>query len=131
MRAARLLTLGFGTSATCLALVIGHLGTLVEVTVKIMGLFGGPLLGIFLLGVLVRRANATGAFIGAMAGALVGVAVAFPATFLHTRISCLWIGFSAAVVTFTIGWATSFAAAPPTAEQQTLVYRFGKHRAQQ
>src|SRR5262249_38293747 len=54
---ARGLTVLFGLLSTSLALVIGRLGTLLEATNRIMGLFGGPLLGIFFLGVLARRAN--------------------------------------------------------------------------
>ena len=54
---ARGLTVLFGVMTTTIALGIGRLGTLVEVSVKIFGVFGGPLLGIFFLGVLTRRAN--------------------------------------------------------------------------
>jgi SSS family transporter len=126
LRWARSLTFGFGALATSLALVIGNLGTLVQITITIIGIFGGPLLGIFLLGVLSRRANTAGALIGATAGALVGVVVAFPEAFLQMKISFLWIGFTAALATFGIGWAASFGGRPPTEAQQSLVYRVGK-----
>lgn len=122
---ARLLTVLFGTLATGLALVIGKLGTLVQITITIMGLFGGPLLGIFLLGVLVRRANTIGALLGAGAGIAAGIAVGFPERFLGMKISFMWIGFVTTVVTFTIGWICSFLNAAPGPEQQALVYRPG------
>jgi Na+/proline symporter len=123
LRTAKLLTLAFGATATSLALVIGNLGTLFQITITIIGLFGGPLLGIFLLGVLVRRANTTEALLGAVAGAIVGVAVAFPETFLGMRVSFMWIAFSAAVTTFAGGWLGSFFAVGPSEQQQALVYR--------
>ena len=71
----------FGILATLLALVIGKLGTLVEATLKIMGLFGGPLLGIFFLGVLSRRANG-GSHWWAWGCRSVGMLVAFSRKFL-------------------------------------------------
>ncbi len=52
VRLARQLTFLFAVIATVLALFIGRLGTIIEASVKIGGLFGGPLLGIFCLGVL-------------------------------------------------------------------------------
>ncbi|HJT77275.1 MAG TPA: sodium/solute symporter [Gemmataceae bacterium] len=114
---ARALTVVFGILALLLALVIGRLGTLVEATVSIMGLFGGPLLGVFFLGVLSRRANGNGALAGAAAGAVAGFLVAFSRYFLPWPISFLWTAFAAAGVTFVTGWVVSrlFAAPPPAA----------------
>lgn len=122
---ARIMTLGFGVMATTLALVIGRLGTLVQITITIMGIFGGPLLGVFFLGVLVKRANTTGALVGAFFGALTGIAVGFPEFFLRTKISFIWIGFCSALVTFLAGWVASYLNDPPSMAQQALVYRRG------
>ena len=41
----------------------------------IVGLFGGPLAGVFILGIFTRRATTTGALIGAFAGAAVVLCV--------------------------------------------------------
>lgn len=57
VRMARLCTVGYGILITLLALLIHRLGTLVEASNKITGFFGGPLLGIFFLGVFSRRAR--------------------------------------------------------------------------
>ena len=73
-RWARFLTAFFGSVATLSALVISRLGTLLEASWKTLGLLGGPLLGLFFLGVLSRRANAAAALVGALAGALAGIA---------------------------------------------------------
>lgn len=122
LRTAQLLTLGFGCLATCLAFVIGQLGTLIQITITIMGIFGGPLLGIFLLGVLVPRANSWGALTGMLLGTLSGVAIAFPQPWLGRDISFLWIAFVSALVTLAAGWLLSFLSAPPSQDQRQMTY---------
>jgi len=119
VREAKLWTVGFGALTTCVALVIGQLGTLIETSNKIGGLLGGPLLGIFFLGVLSRRANGPGALIGAAFGtAAVVMASRGPVSFL-------WYALIGATVTFAVGWAASLAFAPPEADQQAFVFRPG------
>jgi SSS family transporter len=120
---ARRWTFGFGILATALAFVIGLLGTLIQISIMIIGIFGGPLLGIFLLGVLVPRANSAGALTGLGMGMITALVVAFPRPFFHTDISFLWIGFYSSLVAFGVGWLTSFFSAPPTPEQSALTYR--------
>jgi SSS family solute:Na+ symporter len=44
---------------------------LIDLILSFMGYFAGGLLGLFLLGMLTRRANGTGAFVGALVGTLV------------------------------------------------------------
>jgi sodium-coupled monocarboxylate transporter 8/12 len=119
---ARALTVVFGVLATVLALFIGRLGTLVEATVSIMGVFGGPLLGIFFLGVGARRANGSGALVGALGGAVVGVLVAFSKQLLPWTISFLWTAFASAGVTFVLGWLASLLFAAPSRTAQQLVF---------
>jgi SSS family transporter len=118
---ARALTILFGILATALALVVGRLGTLVEATVKIMGVFGGPLLGIFFLGVLSRRANGNGALAGIAVGTVVAVLVAFAADLLPWKISFVWTAFASAAVTYVVGLSVSLLFAPPQTTQG-LVY---------
>jgi Na+/proline symporter len=120
-RMARSLTILFGIVATLVALVIGRLGTLLEATNKIMGLFGGPLLGVFFLGVLARRANGPGALIGALIGGVAGTLVAFSNDWFSYPISFMWIAFSAATVTFAVGWLASLFFVPPVPAAQALV----------
>jgi sodium-coupled monocarboxylate transporter 8/12 len=122
VRLARSLTLLFGMLATLLALVVSQLGTLVEATITIMGLFGGPLLGVFFLGVLSRRANGNGALLGALGGAVAGGLVAFSKPLFAYGISFIWIAFAAATVTLIVGWSASLLFAPPVAAAQALVF---------
>ncbi len=124
LRWARVLTILFGVLGTLLALVVmQHLGTLVQAVNTIFGIFGGPLLGIFGLGVLSRRANTAGALAGALAGATVGILVAFSGRWFGYGISFMWISFTSAATTLLVGWLASFLFAPPGPAAQRLVYR--------
>jgi sodium-coupled monocarboxylate transporter 8/12 len=122
---ARLLTVLFGVLATLLALEINRLGTLLEATNKIMGLFGGPLLGVFFLGVLSRRANGSGTLLGAVGGAVAGGLVAFSRELFDYPISFMWIAFSAAGATVLLGLLASRFFAPPGPAAGALVFRPG------
>jgi solute:Na+ symporter, SSS family len=66
---------------------------LIDLILTFMGYFAGGLLGLFLLGMLTRRANGTGAFVGAIVGTLVVLMVTendFPLPRLYE-----WLGFDA------------------------------------
>ena len=120
-RLARILTAVFGILATVLALVL-DLGTLVEATNTIMGFFGGPLLGVFFLGALSRRANGMGALVGAVAGAGAGGLAAFSRALFGYGISFIWIAFCAAAVTYCVGWLMSLFFAAPVPAARALVF---------
>ena len=102
LKQARLLTLGYGALVIVLAFGVSKLGALIEASNKAIGLVGGPLLGLFLLGMLVRRATAWGAVAGWFAGVVVAVPVCF-----YTRTSWLWYGVVGCTVTFVVGWLAS------------------------
>ncbi|PIK44893.1 putative sodium-dependent multivitamin transporter isoform X2, partial [Apostichopus japonicus] len=53
----KLFTLGYGILTLALAFVAKYMGTLVQMANTVFGSIGGPLLGVFTLGVLYRRAN--------------------------------------------------------------------------
>ncbi len=114
LRLAKWLTLAFGALATILAFVASRLGTLVEASNKVMGLLGGPLLGIFFLGILTRRATGPGTLIGAVIGSSCLYYVAF-----HTEVSFLWYATFGMIVTMIVGYLASLLFPPPTAEQST------------
>src|SRR6185312_4725296 len=68
LRLARRLTLTYGALVIVLAFFVKHLGTLLEASNSVISLVGGPLLGLFLLGILVPRATARGALAGWVLG---------------------------------------------------------------
>jgi SSS family transporter len=78
LNAARLITLLTGVLGTLLGLIFvdPEIKSLFDAFLKVIGLFMGVLGGLFVLGVMTRRANAA----GALAGALIGATVMF----------CLW-----------------------------------------
>jgi len=66
----KFIALGFGVIVIGGAFVVQFVGTMVlQLAYSIFGIMGGPLLGIFLLGMFVRRANYKGAYAGTIIGA--------------------------------------------------------------
>lgn len=95
---ARYATLGAGAAATALSLYTAQLGNVLVAAGKIRGFFGGVLAGLFLLGMLSRRATAFGAFWGVLIGfAGVSLVAAF------TPISWLWYTAFASLLTYGAG----------------------------
>jgi sodium-coupled monocarboxylate transporter 8/12 len=105
---ARWLTLGYGVLVMALAFVVKELGSLLEASNMAIGLVGGPLLGLFFLGVLVKCASS----LGAVTGWVAGVAVLVPVCF-HTKTSFLWYGVVGCLVTVGVGWLVSLSAPNP------------------
>ena len=105
---ARKWTLFYGVVVTLLGLIVSRLGTFIEAAAKIGGLFGGPLLGIFFLGVLSRRANAKGTLIGAVTGFAALIAATF-----FTSVSFMWYALIGSAVTYFVGEIASLFFDPP------------------
>jgi SSS family transporter len=99
---ARWLTLIFGLVVTGLASFGGSFGNLLDASVRIINLFAGSLAGIFLLGMLTRRATSRGAWWGT----LLGLAVVLWLNF-GTKVSFLWFAPASAIVAFFGGLAIS------------------------
>ncbi|HUA15461.1 MAG TPA: sodium:solute symporter [Verrucomicrobiae bacterium] len=103
MRMARVATIFWGLVLFALAVIALHkAGRVVEVGLQIASVAYGALLGVFLLGVLTRRATA--------AGAAIGMACGFAAElylWLGTRVPWTWWVLLGTGVTFSIGWALS------------------------
>ena len=115
---ARWLTFGYGILVMVLAFVVERLGSLLEASNKAIGMVGGPLLGLFLLGILVQRANTIGAITGWVAGVVALVPVCFfSESFLWLKTSFLWYGVIGCGVTMLIGWLASLLFATPQGTQ--------------
>ena len=104
--------MGYGALVIVLAFLVQRLGTLLEATNKVIGLIGGPLIGLFLLGILTRRANARGALIGWIGGLSIALWVCF-----GTRISFLWYALTGCVSTLVIGYIVSHFGRGPDRKQ--------------
>jgi solute:Na+ symporter, SSS family len=98
---------------------------LIDLILSFMGYFAGGLLGLFLLGMLTKRANGTGAFIGAIVGTLVVLMVTqndFQLPPLYEwlgiePIPFIWSTAVGLVVTLVVGYTVSLLGRPPAAEK--------------
>jgi SSS family solute:Na+ symporter len=102
---ARLCTLFFGILGTVLALLFASadIKSLWESFMEVLGLFGGPMCGLFLLGMFTKRVGGTAAIIGAVSGAVTLFLVS-----RYTKVNLVLyagIGIAACVVT---GYLISF-----------------------
>lgn len=95
---ARIATIAFGIGCTILALYVNNLGTILVASTRITTFFGGTIAGIFLLGMLNKRANADGAFLGALTGFVGVIMLGF-----YTNVSYMWYGVFSAVLAFVSG----------------------------
>jgi len=115
-RMARLVTVIFGVLCTLLSLYVNRLGTILIASTKLIGFFGGTLVGVFLLGMLVRRANGWGAFLGALTG-FAGVVLLSTLT----RVSFMWYGVFSAALAFGSGALYSLFFPRPATESRNAV----------
>ncbi len=102
LRRSRWMTVVWGVVLLFLGTI--HWGPLLEAGLTIASITFGSLLGIFLLGFLVRRANAIGAFVGMITG--------LAAMFVIQREKLLvwtWFVLAGAVITFGVGLIVSLA----------------------
>ncbi len=112
LRLSKWLTLAYGLLATAVGFVVPLLGTLIEATNKIMGIFGGPLLGVFLLGLLTKRATSRGTLRGGLAGSAALTYVVFA-----TNVSFMWYAAFGTIATFILGYAFSLLEPAPAREK--------------
>jgi len=137
---AKRLTLVYGSFTILLAFAVDRFGTmLLETSNTIIGLVGGPLLGMFLLGILSIRANSRGTIAGWCMGVLSAVILAFgreiaiwvPAPLSDWltaagNVSFLWYTLISCMATVMFGLLASRVLGPPSAERlRGLVARSG------
>ncbi|XP_077982343.1 sodium-dependent multivitamin transporter-like [Glandiceps talaboti] len=80
----KFISLVFGIVATSLSLAMPYLGTLVELGASFIGVFSGPIVGIYILGMYYPRSNTWGVFIGLLGSLTYGLATAISSTIGRT-----------------------------------------------
>ncbi len=108
LRLARLATLGWALVLFGLAVLALHrVGRVVEVGLQIASVAYGALLGVFLLGVLTKRATQSGAMVGMIAGFAIELYL-----WLGSGVPWTWWVVIGTSVTFGIGYVVSLALLP-------------------
>jgi len=106
LKLARIATLIFGVSGTLVALFMAgfEIKSLWDVFNKVLGLIIGSMSGLFILGILVKRSNSTGAIIGFVGSLLIQIYIASQSSIhllLYTgtgMISCVVLGVLGSVI---------------------------------
>jgi SSS family solute:Na+ symporter len=103
LRLARLATVGWALVLFGLAVIALHrVGRVVEVGLQIASVAYGALLGVFLLGVLTKRANQWGAMVGMICGLAMELYFCF-----WSQVAFTWWVAIGTCVTFAVGYAAS------------------------
>ena len=100
---ARVVTCVWGVIIILSAALLGGRDTIFAIAAKVVSPFAGPLLGLFLLGMLTKRANS----FGALAGAVVGVAATVWVTYF-TQLHWMWYFVVGSLVGSGVGYLLSF-----------------------
>ena len=127
LKIARWLTVLLGIIATGTALLMAtlNISSLWDVFLKIMGLFGGGLAGLFLLGVMTQRSHGTGALIGFLTSAIVQYFIQ-EATDIHF----LLYSATGIVSCFLVGYMVSLIIPPKKdIENELTIYTLSKRRS--
>lgn len=116
----RPLVLLTGVVATASALVIAKIDDIFEIMISVINTMGGPLLALFLLGMLTRRATGPAVIIALFLGIAVTIwtqfgyrlGAAYPARFAWLwpwpRLSSFWPLSIGVATTYVLGWLLSF-----------------------
>ncbi len=122
VRLGRTLMFAWGVTIVSAALLVMRLGknnNIIQILNIVMYPFTGVLLGVFLLGLLSRRANGPGVLIGAAAG--FAATIALPIS--GRPVSNFFYGTIGALTTLLLGWAASLLFPAPAPEKLTGLTR--------
>jgi len=103
VRLSRFATIGWGLLLFGLAILARSGGKVVEMGLSIASVAYGCLLGVFLLGVLTRSANQSGAMIGMLVGFMLNIYL-----WLYTSVAFTWYVVLGSVATFAVGYCASW-----------------------
>jgi SSS family transporter len=115
MRLSRVATIFWGLLLFALAILARNGGKVLEMGLSIASVAYGCLLGVFLLGVLTRRASETGAMIGMVIGFALNLYL-----WLFTRVSFTWYVALGCLTTFVIGYGCSLFSQAPASTSPKL-----------
>jgi SSS family solute:Na+ symporter len=114
--AARLLTLGYGVLAVGAAFYALEQGRdVIDLLMAWLAMLSGPVLGLFLVGMLTRRAGEAAALAGVIAGYRVVVGVTRGEVFADLGVHGIWAAAVGCVVTLLVGGLASLMMAPRSA----------------
>lgn len=99
----RVATVAWGVVLFGLAILARHGGKVLEVGLSIASVAYGSLLGVFLLGVLTRKATERGAMVGMVCGFVLNIYL-----WQFTKVPFTWYVALGSVATFVVGYAASF-----------------------
>jgi len=107
---ARWITVAYGILVMCLAFAVSQMrGNLVESVNTVIGLVGGPLLGLFFLGMFTRRADTRGALVGCLSGFVSLLSLFLYQNGLFTAevppqlVSFIWFSLFGGIITVGVG----------------------------
>jgi solute:Na+ symporter, SSS family len=112
LKVSHVLTLIWGVVQIGVALAVRNQpGSALSMALSIASLINGPILGVFLVGTLLKRVSQPPALIGMLVslGSMIYV-------FLATKIAWTWYAFLGSLITFVVAWAASFAFSASSAE---------------
>ena len=117
LKVSHLLTLLWGVVQIAVALVLRNKNrSALDLALSIASLINGPILGVFLVGVFLRRVSQTPALIGMVVSSAVMLYIYFA-----TRIAWTWYVFIGSGITLIVAWLASLAFAPaPESRQDEL-----------
>jgi SSS family transporter len=109
---AKLITCAWGVLVMLSAGLMGGNDTIFAIVAKVMSPFAGPLLGMFLLGMLSKRANSFGVIAGAVVGAAATVWVTY-----FTKTHWMWYFSVGCVTGLSAGYLLSFLQSSQNSEE--------------
>ncbi|MFV1964544.1 MAG: hypothetical protein ACC628_03915 [Pirellulaceae bacterium] len=135
LRLARPMVLLIGVAATLFSLLVSRIGDIFDIMIAVVNTFGGPLMAVFLLGMLTRRCTAKSALVSLITGTLFTVwmtaANKYPSLeFLwpfSQKISAVWPLFFGVAFTLLLGYSLSFVLGTVKSKEELrgLVYGHG------
>lgn len=125
----KLLALGFGALTVALSFLATQLGAILQTFYSVFGVVGGPVVGVFCLGMFTRRANSRGALIGLIFGFIVGLWIGIGAKLYPpptskapvTTMGCTTAMPTNGTIAMMVASNMTTTSSPPTPEYEGLV----------